>query len=568
MRKTLNINLGGLAFIIDENAFELLHNYLEALKRKFNNQAERDEIMNDIEGRIAEMLNQKLADRREVISVEDVQAVMNAMGKPEDIAGEEPETTAGTSSTTGSTASSSSTTMGPVPHKKLFRDADDAKIGGVISGLCHYFGINDPSWARIAVLILAFVSWGSVVLLYILLVIVVPKATTAAEKLQMKGEPININTIEKEVKDAASKATDTVHRLVKDDNIFEKLWNIGLSLLKVFLKLLAIVVIFTAVCTLIAVVIAFVLFYILGTSAFNSVSMLLVDTPHTLTFFSFGFLLFCAMPLLGLIYASLRAVLGSTSRSPWVKWFLLGGWWLGVILLAVSGWETGKNFKVEGTKKTQMALMQPVRGEIFVQLTDSTGRKLTNEDEEDNSSFSINEEGVTINGINVKDMNQIPVDKPELQIMPSENDSFYMQQIITSQGRNKGDAMNNAALAQYSFNQVDTTLDLSKYLFINKTGKYRAQELKLRIAIPEGKKIRFADNIDMFKAVTVKGDGTYDDTYFNNTTWTVEKGVVKCIAGENHKNAEEKTTKQNRAKKSAKDEDDDDDNKSDKEKDF
>ena len=61
MRKTLNINLGGMAFIIDENAYELLHNYLEALKQKFNNAAERDEIMSDIEGRIAEMLGQKLA---------------------------------------------------------------------------------------------------------------------------------------------------------------------------------------------------------------------------------------------------------------------------------------------------------------------------------------------------------------------------------------------------------------------------------------------------------------------------------------------------------------------------
>ena len=69
MRKTLNINLGGMAFIIDENAFELLHNYLEALKQKFNNEAERAEIMNDIEARIAELLNQKLENRKEVIRV-------------------------------------------------------------------------------------------------------------------------------------------------------------------------------------------------------------------------------------------------------------------------------------------------------------------------------------------------------------------------------------------------------------------------------------------------------------------------------------------------------------------
>ncbi len=75
--------------------------------------------------------------------------------------------------------------------------------------------------------------------------------------------------------------------------------------------------------------------------------------------------------------------------------------------------------------------------------------------------------------------------------------------------------------------------------YINKTGKYRGQNMKIRIAIPKGKTIHFADNIDLWKA-TVKGDTNYDDTYFANTTWTVENGKVKCIEGENHKNAGEK----------------------------
>ena len=171
MRKTLNINLGGLAFIIDENAFELLHNYLEALKRKFNNEAERAEIMNDIEARIAEMLNQRLEKSKEVIGVEDVQFVTDAMGKPEDIAGEETEE--GGATTTGSTQSATTTSSAataPV-KKRLFRDPDDAKVGGVISGLCHYFGIADPVWMRIAALILIFFTSGTILLVYILLLV-------------------------------------------------------------------------------------------------------------------------------------------------------------------------------------------------------------------------------------------------------------------------------------------------------------------------------------------------------------------------------------------------------------
>jgi len=202
MRKTLNINLGGMAFIIDENAFELLHNYLEALKRKFSNEAEREEILHDIEARIGEMLNQKLADRKEVVSVTEVQAVMEAMGKPEDIAGEESEPAAVGSS---SQQPNTNTVFTAPVKKRLYRDADDAKVAGVIAGLCHYFGISDPVWVRVAAIVLIPLTSGSVILLYLLLMIIVPKAVSSAEKLEMKGEPININTIEKKIKNTMNR---------------------------------------------------------------------------------------------------------------------------------------------------------------------------------------------------------------------------------------------------------------------------------------------------------------------------------------------------------------------------
>ena len=81
-------------------------------------------------------------------------------------------------------------------------------------------------------------------------------------------------------------------------------------------------------------------------------------------------------------------------------------------------------------------------------------------------------------------------------------------------------------------------LNLPAYIELDKNGKYRFQEMKIRIAIPEGKSINFADNIDRWHA-TVKGDGSFDDTYFANTTWTVKNGKVICVKGENHFNAED-----------------------------
>ena len=526
-----------MAFIIDENAFELLHNYLEALKRKFSNETERDEILNDIEARIGELLNQKIADRKEVVSVAEVQAVMDAMGKPEDIAGEESEPAAVSSSSNQSTTNTVFTE--PV-KKRLFRDADDAKVSGVISGLCHYFGINDPVWMRIAALVLIPLTSGSIILLYLLLMIIVPKALTSAEKLQMKGEPININTIEKEIKDAVTRTGESANKFIREQTFFEKLGSILLSIITVLAKVVLAFAVMVAIASLIGVFIGFVVFYFLGSSQLNEATLLLVDGTHTLTYFSFGFLLFLGVPCVAVIVAGLRVFLGNGTGAKWLKWVLLGAWLIGVLLLAITGYKTAVSFRGSKTNSKQIALIQPTNGALLVQLTDSTGRKVNKDDEEDIESFNINDEGVIINGINLKDMERIPVAKPDLEIMPSMNDSFYLQQIITARGRNTAEAGKNAEATTYTFNQTDDTLlNLSPRLYIGKNGKYRAQSIKIRIAIPEGKKISFADNIDLWHAI-VKGDNNFDDTYFANTTWTVENGKVKCIAGENHFNADEK----------------------------
>ena len=524
-----------MAFIIDENAFELLHNYLEALKRKFSNETEREEIMNDIEARIGEMLNQKLADRKEVVSVAEVVAVMEAMGKPEDIAGEEEPVAGGSSS--GSQQPNTNTVFTGEVKKRLFCDADDAKVAGVIAGLCHYFGISDPVWMRVAAIVLIPLTSGSIILLYLLLMIIVPKALSSAEKLQMKGEPININTIEKEIKDAYTRTGESVNKFMREETFFEKLGGIVIALFKAFFKFILLIAVVVSIGSLVGVFIGFVMFYFLGSSRFNEVTHLLVDSPHILTYFSFGYLLFLGAPLVAIIYGGLRVFLGNNTRIKWLKWLLLGAWFIGIGLLSVSGYKTAVNFRDSKTNNKQIVLMQPSTGALYIQLTDSNGRKIDREDADNIKSFNVNDEGVFVNGMNLKDMERIPVAKPALEIMVSESDSFYIQQIVTARGRNQADASKNADASAYTFSQTDSMLNLSPWLFIGKNDKWRVQRVKIRIAIPEGKELSFADNIDFWTAV-VKGNDSYNDTYFANTTWTVENGKVKCIAGENHFNAD------------------------------
>ncbi len=549
-----------MAFIIDENAFEVLFNYLEALKRKFKNAAERDEILHDIEARMAELLTAKLAGRKEVVSLTEIQAVVDAMGKPEDIAGEDVETTATEQNTASAQQTGTSYTQqtytGPV-KKRLYRDADDAKVGGVIAGLCHYFGIEDPVWMRIAALVLIPVTSGAIILLYFLLLIVVPKALTAAEKLQMKGEPVNINTIEKEVKDAANRAGESVNNVMRDNSFFEKLWNLIVIVTLSFLKFIAGIVIFVALGVLTVVILGLLGVNIIHGDVLTDAPGLLVDNPSIITMIKVGAGLFIIAPLVGIIYAALRALLGKDKgRAPWLKWVLLAAWWAGVFILGYAVLQLGMAFRTTGTTHQQVALTQPATATLTVLLTDSAGQALPiDNDHNDERGLNISLDGVYINGQDIKDMEKIVIGEPTLYLMPSMNDSFYLEIITNSQGRTRSEAIKNTGYVQYGFTQADSLVKLPGYVLLNKNGKYRGQNVKVRIHIPEGKKLNFSNNIDRWPAV-VKGDNTFDDTYFANTSWTVENGKVKCIRGENHfnssKDSEEEKESGSESKKSDK----------------
>lgn len=528
MKKTLNINLGGMAFIIDENAFELLYSYLEALKKKFKNEAERDEIINDIEARIAEMLTHKLAGRKEVLSVEEVEYVISQMGKPEDIAGDEPQGETETTSTNAGAGNTTYTPPQPPVQKRLFRDPDDAKVAGVISGLCHYFGINDPVWLRIAAVILIPLTSGSIILVYLLLAIVVPKALTSAEKLQMKGEPINISTIEKEVKDAAGKFSATVTASFDSDDFFQRMWMYTSKAARVFLKIIIAFVALIATGALIGVLGGFITFFAFGTTPFNGLTHFIVDSSSTISWFSIGYLFFCGAPLIALIYVCIRAIVGSTVRVRWLKWVLLGLWLIGAAILAFTTAKVVLSFKESATVKDTYVLMQPANNTLYVQLADSTDRGWDTADEDEDGDRT--DWSVLVNGQDIDDIQSLRIDEPELQLIPSENDSFYIHKVITARGSSRQNAIKNARLVTYAFAQTDSTLNLSQYFELPKDkGKYRAQNIKIRIAVPKGKFIKFAGNIDEWAAI-VKNDNSYDDTYFANTTWTTTpQGRIKCL---------------------------------------
>lgn len=187
MNKTININLGGFFFHIDESAYQKLRRYLDAISKSLNDDPQgKNEIIADIEARISELLSERITDARQVVNEGDIDEIITIMGQPEDYA--EAEETYNDASY--------SYQRNHRKGKKLFRDGDDKFLGGVASGIAHYFN-TDAIWIRLAFLITTLAGFGTGVLVYIVLWVLLAEAKTTAEKLQMEGEPVNIDNIEK-----------------------------------------------------------------------------------------------------------------------------------------------------------------------------------------------------------------------------------------------------------------------------------------------------------------------------------------------------------------------------------
>src|SRR5690606_37159930 len=193
MNKTIIININSIVFHIEEDAYDTLRSYMIDIKKHFGNTPESKEILEDIENRIAEMFNERIqTGRKEVINLEDVQQIMEQMGRVSDF--EESE------GTTVEEDFRHEQRAGQAPHveyvgKKLMRDPDDKILGGVCSGLAHYFGI-EPIWIRVLLVLFVLIG-GSGFLVYIVLWMVMPLAVTRADKMTMRGEKANLQNFKK-----------------------------------------------------------------------------------------------------------------------------------------------------------------------------------------------------------------------------------------------------------------------------------------------------------------------------------------------------------------------------------
>jgi len=194
MKITVSVNLGGYSFYIDEDAYDELKRYLKNLELYFAGEESSSEILSDIESRMAELFRAKMTGFKQVITIEDVKEIISVLGTPEDIADKE-DTSAGEKfASTG--------------NHRMYRDPDRRIIGGVCAGIAAYWNL-DPLIPRI-IFVALMLAGGLGLLIYLILWIVLPEAKTTAQKIEMKGEPVNIHNIKESVKEEFNNVRKTM----------------------------------------------------------------------------------------------------------------------------------------------------------------------------------------------------------------------------------------------------------------------------------------------------------------------------------------------------------------------
>ncbi|MDP2069590.1 MAG: PspC domain-containing protein [Lutibacter sp.] len=484
MNKTININLGGIFFHIDEIAYQKLKLYLDAIRRSLSDDPQgRDEILNDIELRIGELLSERITNDRMVINESDIDEITKIMGRPEDYSvdeelfEDEPKYRSSTSS------------------KKLFRDSDDKFLGGVCSGLAHYFGM-DVIWMRLLWLVLFF-FFGTGFLIYILLWILIPQAETTAEKLQMKGEPVNISNIERKIREEFQDVSSRVKSGVNDvtdtvrssefknkarsgiQEVIDTIGKIILAILKVFGKFIGALIIFIASITLIALII--------GAFSWGSVEMLGFEGDYIQYppfFFDsilpmwllvvFGFLAI-AIPFVVLFMLGLKILSSNVkSFSTTTKLSLLGVWIIAILGLSFAGINFATQNAYDGVHNQTEELPIAISDTLAIKMIGNDN--LSNEKE---LRRSHNYETVFDN-----DVEKLYATRVNVDIKPTDKATAFVKIRKESDGKNRLTANKDAESIEYKFSLTEKNLLLNGYFLSDLKNKFKDQLIDITVYLP------------------------------------------------------------------------------------
>lgn len=515
MNKTVTINISGIIFHIEEDAYQTLSNYLTTIKGYFSKTDGGNEIMADIEARIAELLQQKISVNKQVVLMADVENVMGVMGKPEEFADDDANPKSKNEETNANNTSNEKV------KRRLFRNPDEKAIGGVCSGLAAYFGV-DTVWVRLAMFLLIFFG-GISLWVYIVMWIIIPEAKTTADKLAMRGEPATIDNISKTIKEEAA---DFKNRYGKNagNNLTtaaHTFFNIVGRLFGLFLVIIGGILLIVYVSS------------IFGISVIDSNSD--VSGWKSIIFYSeahyiwavISFLIVFGIPVFMLLYAGIKILFKINYRNRWLNYSLGLVWLLGFILGFYITVKTVKQFS-ETTKIKDTYELRNLGDTIYIKLNPASevlknyafenGDEIETNFHQNHSSYFLGKSKSAISVLGLAN----------LDVIENNSDSVELFIYNSAQGFNKQDANYNAKNIKYNFKQNGNQLIFDEIFTVIPGQKFRAQRVNMKLKLPVGKVIYFDKSVKFLLDDVDNVTNTWEGDMAGRRWKMTDKGLV-CI---------------------------------------
>jgi phage shock protein PspC (stress-responsive transcriptional regulator) len=475
MKKTVSVNIKGSNFLIEEGAYELLQDYLDRLSTALKNESGSTEIIEDIELRIAELCSEKLTEVKKVVELDDIQDILNTLGDPSLYLDDESEEYSENKTSEKSAKSST--------ERRLFRDMENAVIGGVCQGIANFMNIDVVIVRAVFVVILLFAGFGFP--LYLILWIIVPKTKSTIDRLRMKGRPITVESVREEVENAADRIKDKSSSFAasfrENNEKKQRFAKIG--------RIIAIIAGIILICWGLSWLVMFLIFIIGGSQfipllsedglvSITEFGELVLASPDDIAMAWFGVLLggFSVILLLLLLGSSLIFKL----RNKWMKLTIIGlfiGTVVGGIMCAYIGVKASVDITLKGeiekpiaTLYTDQLVLLPELNETALKngfFAKSNGR---------NGFMKITDSEIQMYGI-------------EIQYRESMDSLFHIKQNLSARARSNSKGQKRAENIDHSLRLQGDSLYLETEFRFPREDKIRDQHVLITIDIPEGGKV-------------------------------------------------------------------------------
>lgn len=476
MNKTVIINVGGIVFHVEENAYNTLLVYLEELKGHFNATDGGHEIIADIENRMAEMFTEILKKSgKEVITDIDVEEVTRAIGSPSDFDQEFDDEEVETKNT----------------NRRLFRNKDGQVLGGVCGGLAAYFN-TEVIWIRLA-FVLGTLIFGSAVYLYIILWAIIPSAKTRVEKLQMKGEKINLENLKKSAAEDFDHIKTNVNKGMKKGssyfgqfgdfiaNILQLLFDFIRRILGLLGPIIGGFFLFFSLCALIGLMIGSGVFlsYFYSAESFIYPFDLFGDVNGPVAISTAITLI--VIPLICILILGVQLLFGLKIFTRYVFLGMLVIWMVSVISAIRLGTTFGLDFKEEGEIRMVDEIQAPLKSYYVSVGNDFQGVR----------NFSLKNHKSTINFTDYND----GVTRTRLRVSKSSDDKMYVVKNFSASGKTMEIALERADQIEYKYEIVDNKITFDFLFDVPEGTPLRNQDVVINLQVPEGTELIFDNNI-------------------------------------------------------------------------